>query len=143
MRRCGNHEHDTVAGVERAVTVNNQYVLEVPALTRFCFQPGELLFCHAGIVLQGHGADFLVTGIVADQSDKTGEPAYLGITCRHLADLCADIEVFCLYADHGDQPPVMGGKTATSSPSVISASSCAISWLTATRSEVESSNAVA
>ena len=107
--------------------MDNQHVLQVPALARLGLQPGQLFFGHAGVVFQRHGTDFFVTRIIADQPDETGEPADLGIGCRHAADFRADIEVFGLYPDHRVQPPVIGGKTATSSPSAIAASSGAIS----------------
>src|SRR4029077_13296374 len=57
--RGGDDEHDIVAGLEPAISMNDQARLQVPARVGFAFDARELCFGHAGIMFERHRIESL------------------------------------------------------------------------------------
>ncbi len=67
-------------------------------------------------MLERHRRDALVAGDIAHQPDEAGHAADRGVAAGERLEFGADVEILALHADHGAQPPVTGGNSATSSP---------------------------
>ncbi len=138
-------QHDVVAGGDRAMAVDHGDGGQRPARGRLLGNADDLALRHAGIVLQFQRRQAAVL-----------RPAYAGeaddgadLLARLLdpLDLGVDVEAVRLHADrhlngHGAQPPVMGGKIATSSAPSIGTSPLAWTLSTAMRTARGSARAI-
>src|SRR5688572_27180724 len=102
----------------------------LPARTRLFHDLRDLALSHAGVVLEAHR-------YIAHQADEAGNRPDFPVP-RKFPDFQAGVEVLALNRDL--HPPVTGGKNATSSPALIAATGCAMSWFTATRTSFLSAN---
>jgi hypothetical protein len=94
--------------------------------------PLELALGHAGVVLEGHRQDALAAVGVADEPGEARDGADVGATGGEAGELEARLERFGLDADHR-QPPVTGGKNATSRAPASLAEGSAWVWSMAQR----------
>src|SRR5689334_22311858 len=103
--------------------MDHRAIHDLPPPGRLVHDLADGALRHAGIVLEAHTH-------VTHESHKARHRPDLSVT-RDRAHLGAEIEVFALNGDL--HPPVTGGKNATSSPALIAAAGCAMSWFTAAR----------
>src|SRR5262245_6318966 len=133
MRTDDDDQHDLIERPQLANPMDDGDVDDVPAALGLVDDCGERLFRHAGIVFERHLHDGVVVVEIAHNADEARHRADFGVTGAQAGNLGTDIEVFGLHAHRHGQPPVTGGKNATSSPSRIDVVACASSWFTATR----------
>src|SRR5579883_235740 len=119
VRRADGDQHNTVTGLQPAVAMNDQGRLERPAATGLGLDLLQRRLGHAGIVLQGQRIDAVAVIAVAHvqlahQADEYREAADPAVVPGETVELGADIEVGLLYPHGHAQPPVKGGKNATS-----------------------------
>ena len=116
-----DNQHDLVAGLQRAVAVHDAGGLQGPPLPGLRLDLFKGLFGHAGPVLQLHRADGLTASHIADQAGKGHDSADIGADGRQRTDFLTDVKILDLNRNT-HQPPVIGGKNATSAAPVSEAS---------------------
>src|SRR5262249_26973871 len=92
--------------------------------------------------LQRHAGQLFAVAVAAHEPGETDDRADVGPRLMQPGDLNTRIEVFALHPDHR-QPPVTGGKNATSSPAFTGVAKSTCSWLTAARRRFRSAKASA
>src|SRR6185436_13988604 len=137
-----DHEHDPVGRHELADAMDHRAIDHVPARPGFLDDLGDRALGHSGIVLERHRTHGCVFVDIAHKPHERRDCADLCVSAGDRLDLGAAIEVFALDEDLHRYPPVTGGKKATSSPALSSASGAAMSWLIAKRSSFFSDSAV-
>src|SRR5262249_7034356 len=103
---------------------------------------------HARIVLQRERIDGVTVQALAHmhlahQAHEHGEPADPLVALGQALELGADIEVLLLDPHRHGQPPVNGGKNATSRAPPIGTSKVAVRWSTAAPNAAPSASASA
>jgi hypothetical protein len=131
-----------------AVAVHDQGCLERPAPVGLGLDVLERLLGHARVVLQRQRIDAVAMQPfahvhLAHQPDEHGEPADALVAAGQPVELGADVEVAFLDAHGHGQPPVKGGKKATSRAPSIGTSNVAVRWSTAAPKAAPSANASA
>src|SRR6185295_6914708 len=126
VRARHRDEHDLIARLQLAVAMDHARVAYLPARFRFLHDLRDLALGHPGVVLEGHGD-------LAHQADEARDGAYLPVSGQ-VSDFETGIKVLAL--DRDLHPPVTGGKNATSSPALMRAPACTMSWFTAVRTRV-------
>ena len=127
MRASSGDEDDGLARFQRADAVQHFQLEQRPALFGFHGDLGQGLFGHAGVMLQEHPRHVVAVIEVADIADKTHHRADADIGSVHRVDFDAGVKRRGLYTDGHAQPPVTGGKKATSSPASSGSSTLHIS----------------
>ncbi len=100
----GGDQDDRLARQHAAIAMDDQAGLELEAFDGLRLDRGQLALGHAGIVLEGHGADRgLAAGLareLADQADEAREAADIGPAGGQAGQLGAEIEGLRLDPDH-------------------------------------------
>src|SRR4051812_15036845 len=98
VRACHPDPHDLVRGPQRANTMHNQNVIDIPA--RACLRDDllERFFGHARIVFERHLAHAGTFVHVPDDPDETRYRADLGIATAHGRHFGAGVKILSLYA---------------------------------------------
>src|SRR5258706_9338674 len=132
VRRSDRDEHDLISRPQQSAAMNPQRIVNLPA--RLCLGDDFLdrALSHAGIMLERELADLGGIVDVPHHADEAGNRADFCIALAQPGDLQSGVEIFLLHTHRHIQPPVTGGKIATSSPSEIAASNVVIDRLTAT-----------
>ena len=73
--------------------------LQVPTLVRLCFDFPQHLLGHAGVMLQSHSLECVVSAEVPDQPDKADHTANIHIAVGQSRQFAADIKIFRLHFD--------------------------------------------
>ena len=122
MRRGDGDEDDPLARRDLAVAVDHSHAEKRPARLRLARRAGDLLLRHAGIMLKLEGPE--PSALVAAVADEACDRANVRSSAGERFGLGAGIEILSLDADsrHRRQPPVIGGKKATSFAPAIKAS---------------------
>ena len=120
MRRGGGDKHDLLSRKKPSDTVDDGHILKRPAGTGFGLDPLQLALGHARKMFQHHGCDAVVAAQPPHRSDKQRNAAN-GLRLKRAA-FRADIEILALNPHRHSQPPVTGGKNATSSPAATGVS---------------------
>ena len=104
------------------MAVNDRHPEKRPARLRFVRRAGDLLLGHARIVLELERRE--LAALVAAIADEAHDRADVRPAAGERFGLRAGVEIVALDADgrHRRQPPVMGGKNATSFAPAIRAS---------------------
>src|SRR5262249_35862801 len=105
VRGSGGDQHDALPWFESAVTVDDEDGLERPAALRLGLDLRQLLFGHARIMLERHGADGAAACHIPDQPDEADDATDVLAAGRKPRQFDADIEVLALYPDHGLSRP--------------------------------------
>src|SRR6267378_4309895 len=117
MRGGGDDKDDVVAGQKSAMAMNDGGADERPSRLGLRHMAGDLRLGHAGIVFEHHGGDRRA-GLVAPANPcESNDGADVGASPRQQCGFRSGIEVRALQPDgcrHLNQPPVIGGKNATS-----------------------------
>src|SRR5579875_1385205 len=73
--------------------------------------------CHGRVMFERHRRECVVAGTTADDTDEGADAANVDAPGEQAGYFLAYFERFGADANVGHQPPVTGGKKATSSPS--------------------------
>ena len=138
VARRNQDEYDLVAGSEISHPVDHGDGEQPPAVRRLGANALDAGLRHARVVLEVQAAHRILVRPVAHQSAECGHRS--GATGAAFAagrPLSREVEVLALDAHGGlhpfaHQPPVTGGRKATSSPLASDASPRTMRWLTAT-----------
>ena len=122
MRRSDRDKDDPLARRDPAVAVDHRHAEQRPARLGLADRAGNLLFGHARIMLKLERRE--PPTLVAAIADKARHRADILSTAGEPFGLRAGVEIVALDADsrHSLQPPVIGGKNATSFAPAIKAS---------------------
>ena len=130
MRARDDDEHDVLAHGHLAHAVDDRHAADVPACPCALDDARERPFGHRGIVLEREMRDVVAVIAVSHHAHEARHAARFGRGLDEPLDLLAGIEVRLAHANGRqghDQPPVTGGKKATSSPAFTASSGSAIS----------------
>jgi hypothetical protein len=131
------HQHDGLPGCEFADAMKDRRTSQGPTLAGLGHRPRDLGFGHAGIMFEAQRQEPRLGPDATDETrHRTGRKAFQHRGGVEWLGLDADQDVH-------DQPPVTGGKNATSSPSPTGSSKRAWVWLTAARKGRRSVNTAA
>ena len=115
-------EDDTLARGDAAIAMNHRCAQKRPARLRLARRAGDFVFGHAGIMFELERGE--PSALAAAVADKAHHRADVGSPARKRFRLRSGVEIALLNADrrHRVQPPVIGGKNATSFAPAIRAS---------------------
>src|SRR5260370_769048 len=135
MRRADRDQHDAVARLQSSVAMHDQRRLERPAAAGLGFDLLQRFLGHAGIMLEREGDEPLAMQALAHvhlahQAHEHRQPADALVALRQTVELGAGSEIGFLDAHGHGQPPVKGGKNATSRAPASQASTVAVRWST-------------
>ena len=140
VRRGHGHQHDLVQRLHQTNAVDHARVQHVKAGVGGVNHGLNRALGHAGVVLQFQRLDIArATGVaVTHRTHKAAYRTHPGVRTAQGRQLRAQVKVLGLDAHtgflrHSFQPPVTGGKKATSAPAVKAAASSAITWFSAMR----------
>ena len=122
MRGGDGDENDPLARRDAAIAMDNGRAEKRPARLGFTRRAGDFVLGHAGIMLKLERSER--SALVAAIADKTHDRADVSSPARERFGLRARVEILSLDADgrHRFQPPVIGGKNATSFTPAMEAS---------------------
>src|SRR4051812_18127781 len=146
VRRSDRDQDDAVAGLQAAVAVDDQCSLERPAALRLGLDLLERLLGHSGIMLEREGIDLVAVIALAHvqlahQADEHRQATDALVARSQPVELGPGVEVGLLHAHGHDQPPVKGGKKATSRAPASLASKVAVRLSTAAPKAAPSASA--
>ena len=122
MRGGDRDENDPLARRDAAIAMDNCRAQKRPARLGLTRRARDLFLDHAGIMLELERGER--SALVAAMADKAHDCADVRSPVRERFGLRARVEILSLDADcrHRFQPPVIGGKNATSFTPAMEAS---------------------
>src|SRR5712671_105708 len=117
MRGGRDDKDDVVAWQKPTMTMNDGGADERPSRLCLGHMAGDLRLGHAGIVFEHHGGDRRAGLVAPADSRESDDGADVGASPREQCGFRSDVEVRALQpygCRHLNQPPVIGGKNATS-----------------------------
>src|SRR5258708_6907235 len=135
MGRGGDHQDDVLAGADAAGAVNDRDPSERPTRGGLLGNACDLLLGHAGVVLELERGE-TATLIPAEAAKRHYRTDAARVRSGEARDLRGDIEVVAPHDDadrNHDQPPVIGGNSATSRTPAIGLPGSAWTRSSATR----------
>ncbi len=136
MHRADRHQHDLVQWLQQADPVHHARAQDVEAREGLLHHGLDRLLGHAGVMLELHRRDRRALVAVAHGADEAANRTDGRHALAQGRDFCAQVEVLVADADAGAalaaggwfsgrhaQPPVTGGKKASSAPGRKAASS--------------------
>src|SRR5438067_1191563 len=141
VRGSDGHHHDLLAGLQRPDAMDHARAEDVEAPLRLIDHGFDRLLCHAGVVLELHHGHLRT----AHRADEAADRAHALVASAQVSAFLRQVEVFVLdrHPRVHRQPPVTGGKNATSQPSSNAAVSSPMTCRTATRTALPRASACA
>ncbi len=119
VRRPGSHQHDGIGRHHLTHAMHHQGIHHIPFIHGLLTNLLDVSLRHARVVIQTHGAYIFAVVKITHSTDEQNDPAVLSCRQRRLlviADLLVGVHGILGNQYFHLQPPVTGGKKATSSP---------------------------